>query len=300
MKHQITLRNLLKFMLIRGGEILPDKLYLSWLYRLYTGNKLDWEAPITFTEKLQVLKLYVNNTPLCTRMADKYHVREIISNTLGEEYLIPILGVWNSFDEINFTSLPNQFVLKTTHDSGGIVICKNKFQLNLHEAKKKLDSHIRENYFYRGREYQYRGIPPRIIAEQFMVDESGTDLKDYKFFCFDGEPKVLFVASERFNGKGEPARFTYYDMDLNVLPFSSRGHKISENPLSEIPNFEEMKSCARILSKGFPHLRVDFYNINGKVYFGELTFHHDGGLVPFEPHDWNVRLGQMIHLPDKK
>lgn len=272
--------------------------YLKVLYRVCTGRKLHLDNPRTFTEKLQYLKLYVNITPECTQMADKYGVRSFIKDKIGEDYLIPMLGVWDQFDDIDFGKLPQQFVLKTTHDSGGVVICHDKSKLDLHGARRLLNRHLKHNYYWEGRETPYKNIKPRIVAEKLMIDESGYDLKDYKLFCFDGIPKILFLASERFDaeGKMQVPKFTYYDMDLNILPIRSKGHDIKRTPPS-VPNWEEMKYLAGILSKGKPFLRVDFYNINGRIYFGELTFHHDGGLVPFEPEEWDMKLGDMINLP---
>lgn len=267
--------------------------YLKVLFFLRNKRKLNLKNPQTFNEKINWLKLHVNITPQCTMMVDKYGVRDFIKEKIGEEYLIPLLGVWNTFDEIDFEKLPNEFVLKTTHDSGGIVICKDKKKLNIPEAREKLTKHLRYNYYWRGREIPYRDVKPRIIAEKLMVDESGTQLKDYKIFCFDGKPTMLFLASDRFSKGG--VKFTYYDMDLNLLPVKSEGHERDLTP-PVVPNWEEMKHLAGILSAGFPHLRVDFYNINGKIYFGELTFHHDSGIVPFEPEEWEYKLGDMIKL----
>ncbi len=274
-----------------------SEIYLKVLYRVCTGKKLHLDDPKTFTEKLQYLKLYVNITPECTQMADKYGVRSLIKDRIGEEYLIPMLGVWDKFDDIDFNKLPQKFVLKTTHDSGGVVICHDKSKLDLHSAKTLLAGHLKHNYYWEGRETPYKNIKPRIMAEELMVDESGYDLKDYKLFCFGGIPKILFLASERFDaeGKKQIPKFTYYDMDLNILPIRSKGHDINSTPPS-VPNWEEMKRLAGKLSEGKPFLRVDFYNINGKIYFGELTFHHDGGLVPFEPEEWDMKLGEMIEI----
>lgn len=273
--------------------------YLKVMYRLYTKKKLHLNNPKTFTEKLQWLKLYVNITPECTLMADKYGVREYIKNRIGEEYLITSLGVWDKFDDIDFDKLPEKFVLKTTHDSGGVVLCLDKTNFNKTSAKRKLENHLQYNYYWRGRERPYRDIKPRIVAEEYMVDESGKELKDYKFFCFDGKPEILFLASDRFNNEGKLPKFTYYDMELNLLSVKSYGHERNFTP-PIIPNWEEMKRLAAELSAGWPHLRVDFYNVNGKIYFGELTFHHDGGVVPFEPEEWDMKLGNMISLPDVK
>lgn len=273
-----------------------DELYLKVYYRLAIGKKLDLEHPKTFTAKLQWLKLH-NTSELCTQLVDKYRVREFIKEKLGEEYLIPQLGVWKHFDEIDFDSLPEQFVLKTNHGSGGVVICRDKGKLDKAAARRRLECSLKKNYFWVGREYPYKNVPPRIIAEKFMQDEAGNPPVDYKFFCFNGEPKVLFYASERFNKEGLAPKFDYYDMELNHLPVRSKGHQNAEKLLEMFPQFEQMKEIARQLSQGFPHVRVDLYLIDGKIYFGEMTFHHDGGLVQFDPEEWDEKFGEMINLP---
>lgn len=276
-----------------------DKIYLSVVHFLSHGKKMNWNDPRTFNEKTQWLKLWSKGKGF-EKYVDKYEIREYVRQKLGEEYLIPLLGVWNTYDEIDFDSLPDDFVLKTTHDSGGIVIVKGK---NIPDsARSFLNKRLRKNYFYGEREYPYKGVTPRIIAEKLMVDESGWDLKDYKFFCFNGEPRILFLASERFKSKGSKAKFDYFDMDLCCMPFISKGHQSSYTPGEKhapIPGFEEMKALAKKLSQGFPFVRVDFYNINGKVYFGEMTFFHDAGVVPFIPNEWDLKLGEMIDLPQE-
>ena len=289
-------RVLLRIWISMSKLIKSDKLYLKVYYYLATSKHLDFNNPKTFTQKTQWLKLY-NNTPLCTQLVDKYGVRSYIKEKIGDEYLFPLLGVWNSFEDIDFSALPNEFVLKTTHDSGGIVICKDKRTLDINQARKKLSKSLATNYFWHGREYPYKNVVPKIIAEKLMTNIDGTDLVDYKFFCFDGEPKVLFYASDRFLKKDVPAKFDYYDMELNHLPIRSKGHDNSSVLLKEIPFFKEMKDIAKILSKGFPFVRVDLYNINGRIYFGEMTFHHDGGTVLFIPEEWDIKLGDMINLP---
>ena len=278
------------------GKHLSDVTYLRLSYRLKMGKKLDLEHPKTYTEKIQWLKLH-NDSELCTKVVDKYAVRAYISETIGEEYLIPMLGVWNKYEEIDFDMLPDKFVLKCSHDSGSVIICKDKSHFDYRSAEKKLSSSLRHNFYLKGRELPYKNVPPRIIAEQFMVDDKSSDLADFKFFCFNGEPKILFYASDRFNAAHRPAYFDYYDMDLNRLDISSKGHLHNPKGLDYFPQFEEMKRLSGVLSHGFPHVRVDFYLINGKVYFGELTFHHDGGYVPFEPDKWDQILGDWIRLP---
>lgn len=281
----------------RLSPILPDKLYLQLLFHHRMGKWIDWKNPKTFNEKLQWLKLH-NHKPEYTIMADKVKAKEWVAARIGEEYIIPTLGVWDAPDDIDFDALPNQFVLKCNHNSGtGMYICKDKSKMDVEAVKKGLRKGLKENYFLHGREWPYKNIPRRILAEKYMVDESGTELKDYKWFCFNGEPKVLFIAQDRSNPK-EETKFDFYDMDFNHLPIIN-GHP-NKNNITEKPiGFEEMKELAKRLSKGIPHVRVDFYNINGQVYFGEMTFFHWGGLVKFEPQEWDERLGKLIKLPNR-
>lgn len=271
-------------------DFLPDEKFLKLRYRLEMGKRLNLENPQSFNEKLQWLKLYDRN-PEYTKMVDKYAVREYIAEKIGEEYLIPLLGVWDSFDEIDFDKLPNQFVLKCTHDSGGLVICKDKSQLDIAAAKKKINKCLKRNFYYLSREWPYKNVKPRIIAEKFMVDESGTELKDYKLFCFNGEPKALFVATDR----PHDTKFDFFDMEFNHLPFTN-GHPNAVKEIKKPEGLSEMAELAKKLSKGMKQVRIDFYDINGKVYFGEITFFHWSGMVPFEPEEWDYKLGDMIKL----
>jgi hypothetical protein len=272
--------------------IISDTLYLKGLFRLFLGEKLDLKNPKTFNQKTQWLKLH-NTDERFTQMVDKFGVREIIEKEIGKEHLIPLLGVWNEFDDIDFNKLPNQFVLKTTHDSGSTVICKDKSTFNIKSARKILNSAKRKNYFYPGREYPYKNVKPRIICEQCMVDESGTELKDYKFLCFNGEPKIFLVGSNRF----VDVNIDFYDLELNRLPFTTGKYSHSSKPVTKIKSFNTMIEIAKKLSKGIPFVRVDLYNVNGKIYFGEFTFHHDGGINTFHPQDWDRKLGDLIRLP---
>lgn len=250
------------------------------------------DNPKTYNEKLQWLKLN-DIHPEYTQLVDKCESKEHVKKIIGDEYIIPTLGVWNSFDEIPFDKLPNQFVLKTTHDSGGVVVCPDKSKLDIRTARRKLEKSLRHNYFYEHREYPYKNVKPRIIAEKYMVDESGTELKDYKFFCFDGKCKMLFIASGR---RKNEITFDFFDTNFNHLPFK-QGHPWSDKEIKKPDNFDEMVKIAEKLSKGFRHVRVDLYNINGKIYFGELTFFHFSGNVPFVPKEWDYRIGEWLTLP---
>ena len=280
----------------RRAHFLDDKTYLSLKFRSAMGYWMDWNNPKTYNEKLQWLKVYYHN-PLWTTLVDKYDVKKYVASVIGEQYIIPTLGLWDSFDEIDFDSLPDQFVLKCTHDSGGLVICKDKRSFNIEQARKKIEKSIHTNYFWRGREWPYKNVKPRIIAEKYMEDSSTQDLRDYKFFCFDGEVKALFIASER-NTKGAEVKFNFYDENFNQLNIVQR-HPMSTNYIKKPVTFDEMKMLASALSKGLPEARCDFYEVNGKVYFGEITFFHHGGQASFHPNEWDTTFGSWIKLPEK-
>lgn len=276
---------------------LPDEFYLKLFFRLIMHKKLDLKNPQSYNEKLQWLKLYDRKT-IYTSMVCKYEVKEYIKNILGEEYIIPTLGVWEKVEDIDFSSLPNQFVLKCTHDSGGLVICKDKSKLDINSAKKKLRKCLCTDYYLTSKEWPYKNVKRRIIAEKYMVDESGYELKDYKFFCFDGEVKALFIATDR-GVEGEETKFDFFDAEFNHLPFTN-GHPNAIITPKKPEHFEEMKEIASKLSKGIPQVRVDLYNINGKIYFGEMTFAHWCGFVPFKPEKWDYIFGSWIKLPPNK
>ena len=419
-------------------HFIPDKLYLQLLYRRVFNEKLNLDNPNKFNEKLFWLKLY-DRRPEYTMMVDKYAVKQYVADKIGEEYVIPTLGVWDNPEDIDWDKLPDQFVLKCTHDSGGLVICRNKADLDKESAKEVLRKCLRRNYYWAGREWPYKNVPPRIIAEKYMevrpgvkdlpdykwycfngeptycqvinsrsenetidffdiswkhqnfiglnpalhatiapekptdlekqikiasklsekipfsrvdlysIDQhtwfgeitlypaggtgkftpdsfnktigeliklpgekrggviiselhngeikiSQPDLPDYKFFCFDGVVKALFIGTERSTGD---VKFDYFDADFNHLDLVQE-HPMSGKEFSVPENFEKMKELASILSQGIPHARVDFYNIKGKVYFGEITFYHHGGVIPFHPESWDYTFGSWINLPEKK
>lgn len=289
-------RNKIKRLLLyKCSPLFSDEKYLKKLYKLSIGRELNLERPQTFNEKLQWLKLY-DRKPEYTQMVDKYEAKKYVAKLIGEEFIIPTLGVWDRVEDINWDILPDQFVLKCTHDSGGLVICTDKRSLNIKKAHKSLVRALKNNYFLENREWPYKNVKPRIIAEQYMEDESGYELKDYKFFCFDGEPKALFIASDRSN-PNEETKFDFFDMEFNHLPFTN-GHPNSTKEIKKPKGFEAMKSLAAKLSKGIPHVRVDFYDINGHVYFGEMTFFHWSGLVAFEPAEWDNIFGDWLQLPE--
>ena len=273
---------------------MPDKPYLQIFYYAEFGKFIDFKNPKTFNEKLNWLKLYYRRPDLIT-LVDKYEVKKYIADKIGEQYVIPTLGVWGKFEDINFNELPNQFVLKCTHDSGGLVVCKDKSKLNLKEVKAKIEKSLTNNYYLWTREWPYKGVKPRIIAEKYMEDQETGELRDYKFFCFNGEPKLMFVASERGL---KNTKFDFYDMQFHHMNIVQH-YPNSEYSIEKPEHFEKMVMLAEKLSAGFPHVRVDFYEANGQVYFGEMTFYHMGAIVPFETEEWDKKIGDWLVLPDK-
>lgn len=271
-----------------------DEIYLKVKYWARLGRKLDLENPKSFNEKIQWLKLY-DRKPEYVRMVDKYEAKNYVAEKIGAQYIIPTLGVWDTFEEIDFGSLPNQFVLKCTHDSGGLVICKDKEKLDIEAAKKTIEESLNFNYYYVGREWPYKNVKPRIIAEKFMSDSSGEDISDYKLMCFKGKVKCSFVCSDRFSSSG--LKVTFFDKNWNVLPFE-RHYPKSTVPIKKPDNYSMMINLAEQLSKNIPFVRVDFYEINGKIYFGELTFYPGSGFEEFTPLDWDYILGDWISIND--
>lgn len=288
-------KRILKYLLIKTARFYPDRLYLKMLFPLRTGYKLNLKNPQTFNEKLQWLKLN-NRKPEMVKMVDKVDAKEYVANIIGEEYIIPTLGVYNSVDEIDFDKLPNQFVLKCTHDSGGIVICNDKSKLDIEAAKEKLRRGLKVNYYYQNREWPYKQVKPRIIAEQYMVDESGYELKDYKIHCFNGVARFILVCKDRYVKTGITEDFFSESWEhLNVKrPLLPNSNKNIPKPCC----LEKMLSLSEKLSSSFPFLRVDFYETNNKIYFGELTFYPASGMTPFEPMEWDYKFGKLITLPD--
>lgn len=274
------------------AKVLDDKTFIKLEYFSGMRKFPNLDNPTTYNEKLIWLKLHDKHDEYA-QLVDKYEAKEFVRKLIGDEYIIPTLGIYNSFDEIDFDNLPNQFVLKTTHDSGGVVVCPDKSVFNKESARKKLEKSLKNNYYYEHREYPYKNVPPRIIAEKYMVDESGTELKDYKFFCFDGKCKMLFIATDRSIGD---VKFDFFDTEFNHLPFK-QGHPWATKEIKKPAGFEKMIKISEVLGKGFPHVRVDLYDINGKIYFGELTFFHFSGNVPFVPSEWDKKIGEWLKLP---
>ena len=275
---------------------LDDKKYLERMFKVQLGKNLNFENPVTFNEKIQWLKIN-NRESEYTIMVDKYKVREYISETIGEQYLIPLLGVWDSPDEINFDILPDEFVLKCNHNSGlGMCICKNKSTLNIEKVKQDLSNGLNENYYLLYREWPYKNVEKKIIAEKYMSDQ-GKELQDYKIHCFNGIPKIILVCRDRFSDTGLTEDF--FDIEWNHLNISRENCKHSVDKIKAPKNLKLMLRLARILSENIPFVRIDFYEINGKVYFGEITFFPASGLKKFIPEKWDIDLGNEIQLNKK-
>lgn len=272
--------------------LIPDRLYLMLKYRKRYGKFPNLDKPITFTEKLQWIKLH-DRRPLYTTLVDKYAVKRYVAEKLGEEHVIPLIGVWDNVDEIDFGALPNQFVMKCTHDSGGLVICKDKDTFDVDKAKKKISSILKKNFYWVSREWPYKNVKPRVIIEKYMEDSATGELRDYKFFTFNGIPKVMYIASGR--GSGETFG-DFFDMDFNHLDMEI-DHRIAPVMPPKPKNFEAMKQAAQKLAAGIPQVRVDFYEINGEFYFGEMTFFHCGGFERFHPENLDQTWGEWIDLP---
>lgn len=292
---QILIQLLEGIELFRRHFVNPEK-YIRKIFYKRMGYHLNLDAPTTYNEKLQWLKLYWHN-PLQTTLVDKYAVKDYVSKLIGERYIIPTLGVWDSVSDIDWNSLPSQFVLKCTHDSGGLVICTDNLKFNKKDAVKKLKKSLSQNYYYYGFEWPYKDVKPRIIAEPYLRDYKLDDLPDYKFFCFNGEVKALFIATER-NRNDVEVKFDFFDAKFNHLPFT-QGHPNSNCKIEKNSCFDKMKELASMLSKGFPHVRVDFYEINGRIYFGEMTFFHHGGWTKFDPQEWDYTFGEWLNLPNR-
>ena len=272
-------------------QLIPDKTYLKLQYKYHFDKKLNLDNPITYNEKIQWLKLN-DRRPEYTTYVDKYSVREYIKNKIGETYLIPLIGVFDSVENIDWDSLPNSFVLKCTHGSSSNIICKDKSTLDIHDSKCILEKWMNKNWFWYGREWPYKNVRPRIICEKYMVDESKVELKDYKIFCFNGEPKLIQVDFNRFDNHQR----NIYDINWNYINASIKHPTNPKKAIKRPDGLEEMLRIARILSKEIPHVRVDLYSINELTYFGELTFYHGSGYEKIEPQSLNDAMGSWIEL----
>ena len=289
-RNTYILKSLAKVLMDR----LSDETYLRIMFRINTGKKLCLNNPQTFNEKLQWLKLYDRN-PLYTIMVDKVKAKEYVAAKIGEQYIIPTLGVWERVEDIDFDALPERFVIKCNHNSGeGMFICRDKKSMNVDEVRKGLRKGLRENFYKRGREWPYRDVPRRILAEQYMEDESGYELKDYKVFNFDGKPTLIEVDFDRFKDHHR----NIYSPEWKRLELEIQYRSDPKRDIPKPEHLDEMLDLCRKLTAGIPHVRTDFYVVNGRIYFGELTFYHGSGIEHFYPEDWNDRLGRLIKLPN--
>lgn len=271
-----------------------DEKYLKKKFKAIFGYDLDLKNPQSFNEKLQWLKIY-DRKNIYSMMVDKYLVRDYISKKIGTEYLIPLLGVWDKAEDIDFDLLPNKFVLKCNHNSGtGMYICKDKTKMDKKKVMKMLNKGLKEDYYLIHREWPYRNVPRKIIAEKYMEEIGQDDLIDYKFMCFNGKHKMTFVCDDRFSDSG--LKVTFYDKNWNILPFE-RHYPRRRTPIKKPINYERMVDFAECLSENIPFLRVDFYEVQNKIYFGELTFFPGSGYEEFSPPNIDIDLGALIVLP---
>lgn len=276
-----------------------DEKYLKKMFKVKMGYSLDLSDPKTFSEKLQWLKLY-DRKPEYTMMVDKYAVKQFVADKLGKEYVIPTYGVWDTYDDIDFSKLPNQFVLKCTHDSGGIVIVKDKNNMDYTSARKKLNESLARDYYLMGREWPYKDVPRKIICEKYMEDSSTLELRDYKFYCFHGEPLYCQVISDRTTNE----TIDFFDMqwfhqEFTGLSFPKHPYPHSVNQIQTPISLNNMIRAARILSETIPFVRIDFYEIQGKMYFGEITFFPASGFGVFEPEPINYKMGSLLTLSER-
>lgn len=292
-KHQILVALYNNIVHTGITNILSDETYLKLTYRVRFGEKLDFKNPITFNQKIQWLKLH-DRQERYVELVDKVRVKDYVAKTIGEQYIIPTLGVWNSFDDIDFDSLPNQFVLKCNHDSGSIVICRDKATFDYERARKKLAKGLKTDMYYWGREWPYKMVERKILAEAYMEDDNSEELKDYKLMVFNGKVKCSFVGSERFSEDG--LKINFFNTDWKVMPFE-RHYPMSKRKIERPLNYDEMVELAEKLAKDIPFTRIDFYEVGGKTYFGEITLYPGSGLEEFTPYEWDKTLGTWIKLP---
>jgi len=288
-KSQDVRLNLLKIL-----DFIPDKLMIYIQYKIKTGRSLNLKNPQRFTEKLQWYKLYYRD-PLMTKCADKLEVREYVVSKGLSEILIPTYASYEKAEHINFSDLPNSFVIKTTNGSRTNIICSNKEKLNEHSTKEKLNEWLTKRTSKAGREWPYYNTKPKIMVEKLLEKDENDDLVDYKFVCFDGKVQYIFINAER--QKNDELVFGIYDPEFNLLEFKRKGLRAADEKIKKPRNFRKMIKIAEKLSAEFPHVRVDLYNVDGKIYFGELTFFHGSGYVEFDPDDFDLILGKHFTLP---
>jgi hypothetical protein len=289
-------RLILLGILTKTVKIYPDKFFIKCQYRLVTGKKLNLLKPQTFNEKIQWLKLY-DRKPEYTKLVDKITAKEYVANVIGVKYIIPNIGIWDKFEDINFDELPNQFVLKTNNSggSGGVIICNDKTKIDIEVIKQKINHILKKNAYYGTREFPYKNIKPRILIEKYLLDESETELKDYKFFCFNGIVKFIQVDFNRFTKHQR----NIYNTEWELLNLEIKFPNNKDSIISKPEKLDTMIAIASKLSHGMKHVRVDLYYVNNQVYFGEITFYHGSGMEQFIPESWNYVFGNHIGVLSK-
>ena len=276
-------------------RFLPDKTYIKLYYRLRVGRPLNMKNPTTLNEKLQWLK-FNYRFPLQSIVSDKLLVRDYVAERIGAEYLIPLLGQWDNYDDVDFDKLPEKFVLKCNHDSGGLVVCTDKRKLDHKEAKSRVEKSLKSNFFYIGREYQYRNIKPRIICEQFISDNGKVPM-DYKIYCFNGKPDVILVCKDRFSANTHRASYLYFDQEWRFQPLNKGDENLTEVDVPKPKNLDRMIEIAKELSKDFLFARIDLYNIDGQIYFGEITLSPNSGFDPDIKYETDLMFGEKLKIP---
>lgn len=274
---------------------LDDVTFFKRRYKEYTGKELNLDNPMTFNEKLIWLQLY-DHDPVYTLLSDKYKVKDFVTKTIGPRYVVPVIGVWDSVEKIPFSDLPEEYVLKCNHDCGSIFIKRKGERVDTRKVKRRFKKALSRNYYDVGRVWGYKNIEPLIFCEELIQTVDGKPPKDYKVFCFDGEPKFALVVSDR----DDKPKFDFFDLEWNRIPVRQH-YPNSHYDIPKPEQWEEMLACARKLSKGIPHVRVDFYiDAVGQVFFGEMTFCHFSGKEPFEPDHYDALFGSYLRLPPKK
>lgn len=285
-----------KFLLAKAMSILPDKVYLSLIYAIRMKKIMNWNNPKSFSEKLQWMKVYDHN-PLYTKLVDKYEMKEYVDQMIGPGHTVPTLGIWESVNEVDFSKLPERFVIKGTHDSGSVIICKDRSTFDEKRTRTKLQNSLDTNLYYLSREWPYKHVPHRIIAEEYMESKDKSTLTEYKLFCFDGEVKMVLVCKGLAHSNQRTNDFC--DLNLDRYPFTSLFPN-SQGDLKKPEQYDELLQYASVLSKGLPEVRVDAYVFDDKIYFGELTFFHNSGIRRFEPDEWDYKIGEWVKLPQKR
>lgn len=273
---------------------LPDEVYIQLNYFAHFHRLANLKHPKTYNEKLNWLKLHDHN-PIYPEIVDKYKAKAYVEKHIGGGYCIPTLGVWDSYEDIDFKHLPDSFVLKCTHDSEGVVIVKNKSSMDMDAAREKITAALKQNFYYIGREWPYKHVKPRIIAEPYLEDVETGELRDYKFFCFDGVPKFMYIASGRSK---DQTTFDFYDLNFTHMDIRQK-YPNSIVPQNKPVSFEKMIELSEKLSQGFSHVRVDFYEVNGRPYVGELTLYSMSGFLPFLPSKWDKIFGDWLEVPQE-